>query len=37
MAQVINYLKATSFERALLLNCRTPNLQEKRLISTKSK
>lgn len=36
-AQVINYLKATSFERALLLNFGTPSLQQKRLVLTKSK
>ena len=31
-AQVINYLKATGFQRALLLNFGTPSLQHKRLV-----
>jgi GxxExxY protein len=33
-AQVINYLKATELERALLLNFGTPKLQIKRLVLT---
>ena len=35
-AQAINYLKATSHERALLLNFGAPSLQYKRLILSKS-
>lgn len=33
-AQVLNYLKASGLERALLLNFGTPQLQYRRLVST---
>jgi GxxExxY protein len=35
-SQVINYLKATGYERALLINFGTTTLQHKRLILSKS-
>jgi GxxExxY protein len=35
-AQVLNYLKATGFERGLLINFGTPSLQHKRLIYSSS-
>jgi GxxExxY protein len=33
-AQVLNYLKATGFKRALILNFGAPRLQHKRLVLT---
>ena len=36
-AQVINYLKATGFQRGLLINFGAPSLQHKRLVFTQHK